>query len=95
MQFTCEIPFDPFVRMIELNKRYSFTISLGEVKPTIPSLWSTIKGRIPNTFRVRLKLKAFCTDFRATYPDLVVEDNAMGFLSNNDGETYNLCHCEY
>ncbi|THH03131.1 hypothetical protein EW145_g6501 [Phellinidium pouzarii] len=74
VDFTCDITFDPFVYMIENNKRYSFIISLEEVKPTVPSLWDTIK------------------DFRTAYPDLIAEDNALPFISNDAGETYNYCH---
>lgn len=28
------------------------------------------------------------------YPQYIAEDNAMAFLSDNGGDTYNLCHCE-
>ncbi|KAK7448081.1 hypothetical protein VKT23_013838 [Stygiomarasmius scandens] len=31
-------------------------------------------------------------DFLKLHPEYVAEDNAMGFLSENGGETYNLCH---
>ncbi|KAG9048687.1 alpha 1,2-mannosyltransferase 2.4.1 [Tulasnella sp. UAMH 9824] len=31
-------------------------------------------------------------DFIHKYPDLISEDNAMRFLSDDGGETYNLCH---
>ncbi|KAG8916292.1 alpha 1,2-mannosyltransferase 2.4.1, partial [Tulasnella sp. 408] len=31
-------------------------------------------------------------DFMHKYPDLISEDNAMRFLSDDGGETYNLCH---
>ncbi|KAI5119978.1 hypothetical protein M0805_004357 [Coniferiporia weirii] len=74
VDFTCNVNFDPFVYMIENNKRYSFTVSLEEVKPTIPSLWNTIKN------------------FRKTYPDIIAEDNALSFISEDDGDTYNSCH---
>lgn len=32
------------------------------------------------------------SDFMQRYPDLISEDNAMRFLSDDGGETYNLCH---
>ncbi|KAF8879574.1 glycosyltransferase family 15 protein [Infundibulicybe gibba] len=31
-------------------------------------------------------------DFIKKYPEFVAPNNAMGYLSDNDGETYNLCH---
>lgn len=34
-------------------------------------------------------------DFIKLYPDLVEPDNAMQFLSDDGGETYNRCHCEF
>lgn len=44
MKFFCELDFDPFVYMAEHNKRYSFTMSLKELKLTVPSLWSSVKS---------------------------------------------------
>ena len=32
-------------------------------------------------------------DFRKEYPDLIAEDNSLSFVSNDNGESYNLCHC--
>ncbi|KAG6814355.1 hypothetical protein H0H92_010940 [Tricholoma furcatifolium] len=32
-------------------------------------------------------------EFIAEHPEYVAKDNSMGFLSDNDGESYNLCHC--
>ncbi|KAL9715161.1 hypothetical protein Ac2012v2_001822 [Leucoagaricus gongylophorus] len=43
VQFFCDVTYDPFVFMEENNKVYSFTISLVEWEPTIPTLWSTVK----------------------------------------------------
>lgn len=43
VSYSCDVYFDPFVYMIENNKRYSFTISLKELQPTIPSLWDSVK----------------------------------------------------
>ncbi|KAF9066448.1 glycosyltransferase family 15 protein [Rhodocollybia butyracea] len=31
-------------------------------------------------------------DFIKLYPEYLAKDNSMGFLSDSDGETYNLCH---
>ncbi|KAG7085494.1 hypothetical protein E1B28_003057 [Marasmius oreades] len=31
-------------------------------------------------------------DFMKLHPEYIAEDNAMGFMSENNGETYNLCH---
>ena len=34
-----------------------------------------------------------CVDFTRQYPEMVHPDNALGFLSDDDGESYNRCHC--
>ena len=33
------------------------------------------------------------TEFITAYPQYVVANNAMGFLSDDGGKTYNMCHC--
>ena len=34
------------------------------------------------------------TEFTNANPELLSPDNAMGFLSDDGGETYNRCHCK-
>lgn len=34
-------------------------------------------------------------DFMAEHPEHVDPNNALQFLSDDGGETYNLCHCMY
>lgn len=34
------------------------------------------------------------SDFLKSHPEYLTEGNAMGFISDNGGEEYNLCHCE-
>lgn len=47
VEFLCPVEFDPFVYMIEHNKRYSFVIALQEIQATVRSLWSTVsKGML-------------------------------------------------
>lgn len=43
VQFFCDLNYDPFIMMQESQKVYSFTISLFEWEPTIPTLWETVK----------------------------------------------------
>jgi hypothetical protein len=33
-------------------------------------------------------------DFIKLHPEHIAPDNAMGFMSDDGGETYNKCHCE-
>jgi len=74
VQFFCDVTYDPFVFMQENDKVYSFTISLVEWEPTIPTLWSTVK------------------EFIKRNPEYLSPNNSLGFLSDNDGVGYNLCH---
>ncbi|KAF5391283.1 hypothetical protein D9757_001876 [Collybiopsis confluens] len=74
VRFFCDLDYDPFLYMQKHDKVYSFTISLFEWEPTIPSLWRTVK------------------EFITEYPHYVENHNAMDFLSNDGGRTYNLCH---
>jgi alpha 1,2-mannosyltransferase len=41
-----------------------------------------------------LTLTATLAEFRVAHPEFVAENNAAGFLSDNGGAEYNLCHCE-
>ena len=33
-------------------------------------------------------------EFTKAHPEYVAKDNAMGYMSDNHGESYNLCHCK-
>jgi alpha 1,2-mannosyltransferase len=33
-------------------------------------------------------------EFVAEHPEYLPEDNAMGFISTDGGDSYNLCHCK-
>ncbi|KAF7971207.1 hypothetical protein HWV62_21902 [Athelia sp. TMB] len=43
VNFFCDLDYDPFLFMQDNDKVYSFTISLYEWEPTIPTLWSAVK----------------------------------------------------
>lgn len=44
VKFPCKIPYDPFVYMIENNKRYGFTITIPEYMESITTLWDHTKS---------------------------------------------------
>lgn len=79
-------------RMISLEQ--GFTISLVEWEPTIPTLWSTVKGLSASTFHSGGLNQIVTSEFIAEHPQYVSPQNSMNYLSDNGGETYNLCHCE-
>lgn len=72
-----------------------FTITMYEYRSTIETLWQTTKG---TWFLIILPLDStkrnWEPDFLKSHPEHLVEGNAMGFISDNGGEEYNLCHCE-
>ncbi|KAJ6495440.1 glycosyltransferase family 15 protein [Mycena sanguinolenta] len=74
IEYTCDVPYDPFAYMAENGKVYGFTISFYEWELTIPTLWKNVK------------------EFISKHPEHVAPDNAMAYLSDDGGETYNLCH---
>ncbi|KAG2178701.1 hypothetical protein INT44_001854 [Umbelopsis vinacea] len=78
VEFSCSVDYDPFALMQEKNMKYGWTISLKEYEETIPTLWKTAK------------------EFMQKYPQHVVPKDDPGSLlkwvSDDDGETYNLCH---
>ncbi|CAK5277907.1 unnamed protein product [Mycena citricolor] len=52
VKFSCDLDFDPFLFMEGEDKRYAFTISLGEYRKTIPSLWTTVRGKYDNAMEM-------------------------------------------
>ncbi|KAG0648928.1 O-glycoside alpha-1,2 mannosyltransferase [Hyphodiscus hymeniophilus] len=39
IKYFCDITYDPFLRMIESNKTYGFTIAVKELKETVPNIF--------------------------------------------------------
>lgn len=76
VKFHCDIE-DPFKFLRENKKKYGFTISMRELPNTIESLWET----------TRLYFKSLAKN----YFD-VSNNNLLKFISDDDGESYNLCH---
>lgn len=79
--------------LCSLEANLGFTVSLPEWEATIPSLWDAVEGigclmKKCDTFSF-----VFDTEFVTEYPQYVSADNAMSFLSDNQGKTYNVCHC--
>ena len=80
-------------RTLNDNIFLGFTISLYEYEATIPTLWDTVKGLHPILTIYAVGYSYNMTEFMAENPDLVTEGNAMGFVSDNSGQSYNRCHC--
>ncbi|KAI0434025.1 nucleotide-diphospho-sugar transferase [Xylaria sp. FL1042] len=39
IKYFCDITYDPFLKMIESNKTYGFTIAVKELRETVPNIW--------------------------------------------------------
>lgn len=76
VSYSCDILEDPFKTLIEKDMMYGFTISMQELPNTIETLWSTSKLYFDQP-EVLAKLP---------------EDNLLGFVSDDKGDSYNLCH---
>ena len=71
-----------------------FTIALPDWGPTIATLWDAVKG---NGFRLYTFGPFFLAselEFAQDKPQYIAANNSMDFLSDNGGQTYNLCHCK-
>ncbi|OZJ03322.1 hypothetical protein BZG36_04218 [Bifiguratus adelaidae] len=76
VDFSCDIPYDVFRFMKTNKKKYGFTMTLYEIKETIPTLWDTVTD-----FR-KDNSEMLMTD-RATLWKFVADDN---------GAAYSRCH---
>lgn len=80
--------------MEDNNKVYGFTITMYEYFATIPTLWKTVKGtRYVYQFSLRAA-DLYPPEFIADNPQYLAEGNAMNYMSDDGGESYNLCHCK-
>jgi alpha 1,2-mannosyltransferase len=44
IHLSCDLPYDPFRWMAENGKKYSFVVTLNELKETVPTLWGYVNG---------------------------------------------------
>ena len=65
-----------------------------EFERTIPTLWNHVRG--PSWYHpFEINESRLCSpDFVGLYPEYIAEGNALEFISDDGGESYNLCHCE-
>lgn len=79
-----------------ISQSLGFTVSLYEYQATIPTLWDTVKGLGSPAVVDLLQLTCgIHSEFIHEHPDLVTPGNAMAFLSDDSGESYNNCHCGF
>src|SRR5260221_1446741 len=72
-----------------------------EFRRTIESLWSAVRGTQalpPYSQHADLCATTYMSPgvaFISEHPEYVMWNSAMGFLSDNGGTDYNLCHCAF
>ena len=64
-----------------------------EYEATIPTLWGHVMGSSLLNWLSMVVLLMFRIEFAKLHPEFIAEDNSLGFMSPNNGESYNLCHC--
>jgi alpha 1,2-mannosyltransferase len=82
--YYCDIEYDVFEFMELNNYKYGFTMSLHEYVDTVPTLWDETKV-CPLEDDTNKK-------FLKQSPHYLASGNALEFLSENKGDTYNMCH---
>jgi len=89
------MPHYPDTQHNSIQSHSGFAIALYETRPTIESLWSTVKGALDPLLCT--DLRGSCplprVDFINQHPEHVVPNNAMNFISDDGGAEYNLCMC--
>lgn len=78
VNFHCDILYDPFKFMRENGKKYGFNISMREIPMTIETLWK--------------ETRSYFRKLQHNYFDSTKNDNMVKFISDDGGESYNLCH---
>lgn len=76
----------------------AFTITMYEYAATIPSLWNHVMGSFlfPKSWTKYVDFSFHSKkDFAHAHPEYIAKDNSLGFMSSDNGKTYNLCHCQY
>ncbi|KAF5365138.1 hypothetical protein D9757_012617 [Collybiopsis confluens] len=94
VKFYCDIHRDPFRFMEENNKVYGKSSRVIFCGSRLTSAFVTAGFTIAVyeiSATIRTLWKAV-TDFINTHPEFIADDNAMGFISDTNGVTYNRCH---
>ena len=92
VHFHCDVNYDPFLFMEDHNKTYCEhpLPPLHLVQLTSPRAAFTItmyefRATIPTLWDA-------VKEFTAAHPQYVAPDNALGYMSDDGGRTFNLCH---
>jgi len=73
----------------------AFTITMFEFEKTIPTLWHHVKGLYYSCLLFSMHAADLRLEFADHHPQYIADGNSMGFLSDDAGNKYNLCHCKF
>lgn len=98
MQTSSNLPLQYLERPLQYNGTSEEV--LRYVPPTTQTLHFSFSpiGFTLSTYEIKETIVSLWTEvkeFMKQYPQHVSEDNAMRFLSNTQGRTYNRCHCTF
>lgn len=108
VKYFCDITYDPFLKMIEHNKTYGFTIAVKELRETVPNIfrYASAYKRLNNLTSQGLwemfvepqpekpdRPKEGASERKPTLPDEILRGN-MPEIDHEamEGEKYNMCH---
>ncbi|KAK4108962.1 glycosyltransferase family 15 protein [Canariomyces notabilis] len=98
ISYFCDITYDPFLKMIEHNKTYGFTIAVKELRETVPNIfrYASAYKRLNNLTSQGL-WEMFVEPQPEKNPNEEQKQSDPGRLPDIDpeameGEKYNMCH---
>ncbi|KAL5598701.1 hypothetical protein BROUX41_003386 [Berkeleyomyces rouxiae] len=108
IKYFCDITYDPFIKMMESNKTYGFTIAIKELRETVPNLFRYAsaykrKNNIKSQGLWEMFVNKKSEDDAPQSPNMATpyeilrgygDGNALPNIESDDmdGESYNMCH---
>ncbi|KAK2605883.1 O-glycoside alpha-1,2-mannosyltransferase 4 [Conoideocrella luteorostrata] len=103
--YFCDMTYDPFLKMIEANKTYGFTIAVKELRETVPNIfrYASAYKRLNNLtsqglWEMFVEPKSPEEEKKEQLPDEILQNdpanNEPPKISPDEmeGEKYNMCH---
>ncbi|KAI0148406.1 nucleotide-diphospho-sugar transferase [Xylariaceae sp. FL1272] len=107
IKYFCDITYDPFLRMIEANKTYGFTIAVKELRETVPNIfrYASAYKRLNNItsqglWEMFVEPKAEQSkpeddpNYKPPLPEEILAGKGLPEIhpEEMEGENYNMCH---
>ena len=96
VHFHCDVDYDPFLYMEDHNKTYGArTASRRDGELLILTFVAGFTITMYEFGATIPTLWDTTKEFIKAHPEYVAKNNAMGYMSDDGGNSYNLCHCAY